>query len=71
MCDSSNEKEDEKLFLPAIRRCLCSCSADWLKIDSREKPVSMHTLETGRYATVRFAAPLTCTSSLSYPSSEC
>ena len=56
MCDSSNEKQGEKLFLLfAIRRCSCGRSADWLKIDGREIPVS--TLETGRYATVRFAAP--------------
>ena len=42
-------------FFDAIRRCSCGRSADWLKIDGREIPVS--TLETGRYATVRFAAP--------------
>ena len=42
-------------FFDAIRRCSCGRSADGLKIDGREIPVS--TLETGRYATVRFAAP--------------
>ena len=44
-------------FFDAIRRCSCGRSADCLKIDGREIPVS--TLETGRYiyATVRFAAP--------------
>ena len=42
-------------FLDAIRRCSCGPSADWLKIDGRENPFS--TLETGWYATVRFAAP--------------
>ena len=57
MCDSSNEKQGEKScsFFDAIQRCRCSHSADWLKIDGREIPVSA--LETGRYATVRFAAP--------------
>ena len=43
-------------FCDAIRRCSCGRSADWLKIDGREIPVSS-TLETGRYATVRFASP--------------
>ena len=42
-------------FLVAIRRCSCGRLADWLKIDGRENPVS--TLETGRHATLRFAAP--------------
>ena len=53
MCDSSNENKAKSCsFLDAIRRCLCSRSAVWLKIDGREIPVS--TVETGRYATVRF-----------------
>ena len=42
-------------ILDAIRRCSRGPSADWLKVDGRENPVS--TLETGRYATVCFAAP--------------
>ena len=53
MCDSSNEKQGEKLsFFDAIRRCSCGRSADWLKIDGREYPVDVSTLETGRCATV-------------------
>ena len=77
MCDSSNEKQGEKLFFfDAIRRCSCGRSADWLKIDGRVNPVDVSTLETGRSrcAAVRFAAPssslITCTSSLSCPSSD-
>ena len=44
-------------FFDAIRRCLRGRSADWLKIDRRENPVDINTLETGRCDTVRFAAP--------------
>ena len=39
-------------FFDAIRRCSCGRSADWLKIDGREIPVS--TLETGR--SIRYGA---------------
>ena len=56
MCDSRNKNKAKSCsFFDAIRRCSCGRSADWLKIDGREIPVS--TLETARYATVRFAAP--------------
>ena len=62
-------------FFDAIWRCSCGRSADWLKIDGRENPVEVGTLETGRCG-VRCALPLqapldlTCTSSLSCPSSD-
>ena len=47
-------------FLDAIRRCSCGPSADWLKIDGREIPVS--TLETV-VDTLRCALPLQLPSS--------
>ena len=45
-------------FLDAIRRYSCARSANWLRTDGRENPVSnpVSTLETGWYATVLFAA---------------
>ena len=55
MIQATKNKAKSCSFFDAIRRCSCSRSADWLKIDGREIPVS--TLETSRYATVRFAAP--------------
>ena len=55
MIQATKNKAKSCFFLDAIRRCLCGRSADWLIINGRENPVS--TLETGRYATVRFVAP--------------
>ena len=55
MIQATKNKAKSCSFFDAIRRCSCGRSADWLKIDGREIPAS--TLETGRYATVRFAAP--------------
>ena len=55
MIQGTKNKAKSCSFFDAIRRCSCGRSADGLKIDVREIPVS--TLETGRYATVRFAAP--------------
>ena len=55
MIQATKNKAKSCSFFDAIRRCSCGRSADWLKIDGREIPVS--TLETGRYATVRSAAP--------------
>ena len=55
MIQATKNKAKSCSFFDAIRRCSCGRSADWLKIDGREIPVN--TLETGRYATVRFAAP--------------
>ena len=55
MIQATKDKAKSCSFFDAIRRCSCGRSADWLKIDGREIPVS--TLETGRYATLRFAAP--------------
>ena len=55
MIQATKNKAKSCCFFDAIRRCSCGRSADWLKIDGREIPFS--TLETGRYATVRFAAP--------------
>ena len=49
-------------FFDAIRRCSCGRSADWLKIDGRENPVDVGTLETGRCG-VRCALPLQLPSS--------
>ena len=60
-------------FFDAIRCCSCGRSADWLKIDGRENPVDAGTLETGRCGArcaLPLQAPLTCTSSLSCPSSD-
>ena len=53
MIQATKNKAKSCSVLDAIQRC--SCSADWLKLDGRENPVSV--LETGRYAVVRFAAP--------------
>ena len=55
MIQATKNKAKSCSFFDAIRRCSCGRSVDWLKIDGREIPVG--TLETGRYATVRFAAP--------------
>ena len=55
MIQATKNKAKSCSFFDAIPRCSCGRPADWLKIDGREIPVS--TLKTGRYATVRFAAP--------------
>ena len=60
MIEATKNKAKSWSFLVAIPRCLCGRSAVWLKIDGRDIPVSRSTLEklqTGRYATVRFATP--------------
>ena len=56
MIQATKNKAKSCSFLDTIPRCSCGPSADWLKIDGRENPVS--TLETGWCATVRFAAPI-------------
>ena len=56
MCDSSNEKQGEKLFLLWRHSALLVRPFSWLA-KNRRQGIPVSTLETGRYATVRFAAP--------------
>ena len=56
-CDSSNEKQGEKLFLLWRHPALLVRPFSWLAKNRRQGNPCQYARDSGRYATVRFASP--------------